>query len=1074
VLTFCLQQALGLVLKNPDEASIMARTYQSDGWNVFVSPHSVTTTDALTICRTGKAKLEFLLEFGVTKTYNNEGDVVANMSMPPARPLQSGTDCFTVFSACCDMWPLPRECGYRGYLLSVYIQDGLFAKTFGGYAEARHALWYKYNKDDFDEDELWALEQKEIIVACECKLHIGARAVKWAHKRLSDEQILEDCHVALKGLVSTSAVIRERLPAFLDRAVRFNAGELLPWEDMEKRWELLGVDIEKMELLRWANPRWCRRRQKLFVDPRCEEHPDCMKKLLQVYEYSFSWTNFIESRFAGVGTSARQWLLSDMLGLDTVIDEVKADRTVSKAFLNNYNRCSQKVRLFFVVAAFSYSPIEEWLTQLMEDDRFYKHFESSYDQLIIDMNKVCEVPIDFLQEVVNTVGLTNTAQELQNEIAVSMHISCGFFYAEACREMWHLPHSLLRGDIYKNVQDLAAMPGEPSDPVSRRLWHSMNSGAASEASTVNLCKLWADTSATTINAEQGHGHGERVGRRHTGIDATSIAARSVASRSITLVQQKRHELQMQKLARDIDKLENTKRRKRTARNEYCAQLVQDRDPSTLADADETWAACSDIVSRHNADFDALPVEEKLALQMKAQETDRFRETADRLRNEEMRNTLSILEARHAPVCGRIHGVANSLTGLRFTDAQMETLAEAWGSSDWRGDELERDWEASVSSPTPLPDVAQHEILDMQKKLEAAMPDIKKPWWAPYISLYRDEFASSAVALSFDEHEDHIYRFLYAKKNPVYSVFIRAKRRTQIIPPVETLAAHESCYDAWLYEYDFDMGTYCLDSDMPSGDGNIYVLQNTHITSNATIEVRRQRELLEDWMRMLPPKPKLPTEKDTTRPLYSQEFIEKIREEFPWITDEDLGIAVHGRKTSHTETAAGHKGAAVPKKMTEIDEEHARAVTQELLLKRDEWISELPDENFYIHLPGGRWTKENKRVISDQAICYGRAHTATFTRTYQWPRQKGFAFNKFSGEENSNALAQAWQDKGHFYYTLWMEEAKGDEHFQFTDDHVDLYQPRKEFLDWALANYANDTVWNAAQECIRARPTNPVA
>ena len=146
--------------------------------------------------------------------------------------------------------------------------------------------------------------------------------------------------------------------------------------------------------------------------------------------------------------------------------------------------------------------------------------------------------------------------------------------------------------------------------------------------------------------------------------------------------------------------------------------------------------------------------------------------------------------------------------------------------------------------------------------------------------------------------------------------------------------------------------------------------------------------------------------------------------------------------------------------------------QELLDKRNAWISPVPDENFYVHLPGGIWTKQMKHVVSDQAICYARAHVARFCATYDWPRQSGFAYNKFAGEENANKLAQGWQERGHHFFEIWMAESHGDTNFRFTPEELTSHTHSKEWLDWALAVYSNDTVWAAVQKVVHAQPTNP--
>ena len=291
---------------------------------------------------------------------------------------------------------------------------------------------------------------------------------------------------------------------------------------------------------------------------------------------------------------------------------------------------------------------------------------------------------------------------------------------------------------------------------------------------------------------------------------------------------------------------------------------------------------------------------------------------------------------------------------------------------------------------------------------------------------------------------------------------------------ETLAAHESNYDAWLNVHSFDLGMYVLDIDMPAGNGNVYVLQKTHITNKATVEVRREPQLLEDFLRSLPPAPELPSESGKGGGgAGSRGVLERLREEYPWLTDEDLGAVLHGRRTANHGSSTEHGGKAEPKKREITDEEFAKEVQKELDAKRDEWTSDLPDENFYVHIAGGGWTKEVKGVVTDQAICFARAHVAQFCGAYKWPRQRGFMFNKFLGEENAIKLAEGWQERGHHFYALWKAESGGDLKFQFSDEQLDSFEHPVAWLDWALSIFEHGVVFRSVQELVHAKPTNPV-
>ena len=162
ILKFMLSQAVDRITSGHDEdGAPLCRTYQSDGWSVWAGPRQVANSSAMKMSRTGKVRLEFLLEFGVVKSWNKVGAIATTFDMRPPRPMMSGLKCWNIFNACCEFWSLPRQAGNRGLVVSNYIQDGLHASLFSSLSKARHRLWYQQCDID-DEDYLWLLQQTEI------------------------------------------------------------------------------------------------------------------------------------------------------------------------------------------------------------------------------------------------------------------------------------------------------------------------------------------------------------------------------------------------------------------------------------------------------------------------------------------------------------------------------------------------------------------------------------------------------------------------------------------------------------------------------------------------------------------------------------------------------------------------------------------------------------------------------------------------------------------------------------------------------------------------------------------------
>ena len=177
---------------------------------------------------------------------------------------------------------------------------------------------------------------------------------------------------------------------------------------------------------------------------------------------------------------------------------------------------------------------------------------------------------------------------------------------------------------------------------------------------------------------------------------------------------------------------------------------------------------------------------------------------------------------------------------------------------------------------------------------------------------------------------------------------------------------------------------------------------------------------------------------------------RLREEFPWLTDEDIKIAeAHGRRVgdgsaSGSGEAAGareERGAPVVRRLdpdAEVEEAHADCMRR-LEEFRDAWADEhdVEDSHFYLFFPGGFWTETFLGKVSDCAMAKARGHTHRFCLLFSWPKVKSFTFGAH-GEAAAVQLAKEWCRKGHFFFSVWMgsdcaEEFASDSDFEYEED-----------------------------------------
>ncbi len=196
-----------------------------------------------------------------------------------------------------------------------------------------------------DEEENWLFSITDLVFGDHCKLHVGAVAAKRALANFSCEAAWDDVHIALKPLIDSSHSIRARARQFVMQVVSFDSSNTWEWISAEKCWIALGVSIDMLPTFEDVNPRWQPSTRTLFVRSELSNDPDGFKKIELIYTFVLTWSYFIHSRFAGVGPSARKWLLSVFLGLDALYNDMKHDDDVHKPHLNGYDKMTQPGRI---------------------------------------------------------------------------------------------------------------------------------------------------------------------------------------------------------------------------------------------------------------------------------------------------------------------------------------------------------------------------------------------------------------------------------------------------------------------------------------------------------------------------------------------------------------------------------------------------------------------------------------------------------------------------------------------------------------------------------------------------------
>ena len=180
---------------------------------------------------------------------------------------------------------------------------------------------------------------------------------------------------------------------------------------------------------------------------------------------------------------------------------------------------------------------------------------------------------------------------------------------------------------------------------------------------------------------------------------------------------------------------------------------------------------------------------------------------------------------------------------------------------------------------------------------------------------------------------------------------------------------------------------------------------------------------------------------------------RLLEEFPWITEEDLGRMQRAAPAGPGGGAAHARPDAAERRHERLADielvEGAFAEVRERLQEvRDRWAGDDEDAeiNFYMWIPGGVWTEVFRGEVADCAQYKGRAHTAFWCTLFQWPKSKRFHFSAH-GEESCVQLAREWVSRSHHFFNLWLESGGALRDYDLVDH---APQVSGEFAEWSVS------------------------
>lgn len=277
------------------------------------------------VLRSGRCKKEF--ERAVFKSIDSSGRVTSRMRLAPPRPL-GAVKCWDIVGASVEFCETLRAMGHRGIRISHYLQDGLHAKAFLRHARSKHKMLYEvadFGDEDVDPE---LLQDMDVVVGGNCKLHVASNGTKWGIRKVATRDILDNTHIAFMSLIQSSTSLRANLLPWLTESLVYATKINEQGSCTSERvlyWSAMGAPTDIMDLCIEVAARWDPISRTLTVNEALGTDPQGLKKVETFLMFCFSWRNFMEDRFAGVGPCSRRWLLSVNVGFDGLCEKVMGE-----------------------------------------------------------------------------------------------------------------------------------------------------------------------------------------------------------------------------------------------------------------------------------------------------------------------------------------------------------------------------------------------------------------------------------------------------------------------------------------------------------------------------------------------------------------------------------------------------------------------------------------------------------------------------------------------------------------------------------------------------------------------------
>ena len=1044
-------------------------SYQSDGTPALTQRRWVSTIagTAKTLRRQGGRSTEYLLQKGFVLVPRLSGVVEVTALFGEPKPLSNGKDTWCMYAAAKAFFPTLRELGHRGISLSHYAFDrAVFSACSRKMLQLHMEKDEAYSTRNPDDAALSRLTNWQVLTPC-CN-HDVQNALKWSLSRHVDNtEALKDLFIAVASLRNAFDLLHGHIADFLGRCLE-PVDEPDEYEESYRYWTDIGVESVVAEQLAELSVRWHNGRLRVRAGSDAASQGSLVGRVAALIMAVLRFRKFAESRWCTVGDSCRSLLAAMSVGLDGLVEVVRADPRASDFHMHGYARLVGPARQYCAIAGMSCVVTDSFLLALLEDDRVGARVDELEATMTEELEWLSGIKHSTWARVAALVAEEYSPHELRSDVLEAASLAASFVHRSVIKPARRCPWTLARGDIQANIQTLVDQNSAPKDPLAQKVQALARCGFNVHMLERGL-QLLNEVRWSTAVVEQGHGSTAAVHRYHPMYSPEKLALHAFLHMFAKLLAPPRGaRSSASRHDAAVARIEAKRPSRVNGRGMFLKDVFLQARQELAEGARLSNARRLALVEQHAAAYDALPLARRQSYEEQARA--RAEEQEQSLRDEmDYFVALARLERKRYTCVDTQSRAMLAISSCKLSDLDRANLANVWDRG-FAAARIKAMREAANLAPSPPPEDEQRALSRHNVSVDPYASG-GVPSWCALVCRHRSAFTGAALTFTRDG-EVRVYMFLYAKQSPMHAMFTPLYVTNEVLrvggdSSAESRVRALSDYYDWTF--DITLGEYVMDSEIAHDEDTLVaVLPGLFFAEGSVVASHGELIPLEEFVLGLPQDRGSAAQGHAgERAATPQHPSDELRQKFPWLKAHIGGDPAVGSSSSGGACAARCDEEAEP-----LGDAEADAAFEALDAKRREWDANdvLPATDFRTSIRGGAWTMANRGVSFDCII--GAATTdalKTWCRRYTLQASVSFAYAKYS-EEVASALALGWCQRMQMLYDVYV--ASGEDRFVFKPEDCAELEEHPVFAAAADALSPHDPAFARATQIRGIVPSAP--